>query len=212
MQEVKGESSGSTKFITGKLKAIQGKIRDRKLKRKREAEERANAGGDGNLESAGKKFTSNGSLVSQANGVRQNIKGEPAPVMSAIYVMSSNIPPSMSSELQHSKCCPLNTVESKLTPPLSSQQKIPSLTVKVKSASSSPSTQPTKFQTTSNSFTLEDTCTTKTQDSYHADLIDRRQEIYLQPQTRGVDEFLVGHEKAISTITNFKTQGKPLCC
>ena len=68
-QEVKGEQSGSTKFFSKKLKALKAAFQNKKNKKK-ELE------GDGNLEASGKKFSSNGSLVSQANGVKQATKGE----------------------------------------------------------------------------------------------------------------------------------------
>ena len=67
-QEVKGETTGSTKFFTDKLKTLKAKVRDRKNRKKMKDENSADAGG--NLEASGKKFSSNGSLVSQANGVK----------------------------------------------------------------------------------------------------------------------------------------------
>ena len=74
-QEVKGETTGSTKFFTDKLKTLKAKVRDRKNRKKIKDENSAEAAG-GNLEASGKKFSSNGSLVSQANGVKSAGKGK----------------------------------------------------------------------------------------------------------------------------------------
>ena len=70
---MKGETTGSTKFFTDKLKTLKAKVRDRKNRKKKD-ENSADAGG--NLEASGKKFSSNGSLVSQANGVKSAGKGK----------------------------------------------------------------------------------------------------------------------------------------
>ena len=81
-QEVKGETTGSTKFFTDKLKSLKAKVRDRKNKKKKDENSSGAADAVGNLEASGKKFSSNGSLVSQANGVKsaggskQNVKGK----------------------------------------------------------------------------------------------------------------------------------------
>ena len=64
---MKGETTGSTKFFTDKLKSLKAKVRDRKNKKKKDEDAADDAG---NLEASGKKFSSNGSLVSQANGVK----------------------------------------------------------------------------------------------------------------------------------------------
>ena len=64
---MKGEQSGSTKFFSKKLKALQAKVRKKKDKKSKDEKD-----GDGNLEASGKKFSSNGSLVSQANGITFN--------------------------------------------------------------------------------------------------------------------------------------------
>ena len=69
-QEVKGETTGSTKFFTDKLKSLKAKVRDRKNKKKKDENSSGAADAAGNLEASGKKFSSNGSLVSQANGVK----------------------------------------------------------------------------------------------------------------------------------------------
>ena len=65
---MKGEQSGSTKFFSKKFKALKAQFQKKKKKKEED--------GDGNLEAAGKKYSSNGSLVSQANGVKQSTKGE----------------------------------------------------------------------------------------------------------------------------------------
>ena len=65
---MKGEQSGSTKFFSKKFKALKAQFQKKKKKKEED--------GDGNLEASGKKYSSNGSLVSQANGVKQSTKGE----------------------------------------------------------------------------------------------------------------------------------------
>merc|ERR1719266_1548997 len=65
--EVKGEQTGSTKFFSNKLKQLKALHNRRKEKKSKED-------ADGNLESSGKKFSSNGSIASQANGVNKTGK------------------------------------------------------------------------------------------------------------------------------------------
>ena len=71
---MKGETTGSTKFFSDKLKGLKATVRNRKAKKKKEEKDAADAAA-GNLGSSGKKFSSNGSLVSQVNGVKSGVAG-----------------------------------------------------------------------------------------------------------------------------------------
>ena len=202
---MKGEASGSTKFFSEKFKSLKSKI-----KRKKDKIKELGKDGDANLESSGKKFSSNGSLVSQANGVKsgskQNVKGE----QHQIFVMNPdtsllNNDRSMNSkELQSHAVAENNQIDTV-------EFVIPMQNVRDTDNGKSISTPPTLpceivplLSHTQNTFTeidkhtphIDTHTTTKKQDPD-----------YLQPPSRGIDEFVSDEKGSCFTISN-KKQGK----
>ena len=198
---MKGESSGSTKFFSQKLKSIKAKVRERRNKHK--------ADGDGNLESSGKKFSSNGSLVSQANGVqsgsKQNVKGE----QGQIFVMNTGCSSFKNDCSMDSKQLPSQAVaENNLIETV--EFVTPSQNVRHidNSKSISPPPPPCEIVSvlphTPNTFTEIDKRTAHI--TIHT-TTEKNDHDYLQPISRGIDEFVSG-EKGSCFIINTKEQGK----
>ena len=223
---MKGEQSGSTKFFSKKLKALQAKVRKKK-------EKKSEKDGDGNLEASGKKFSSNGSLVSQANGVsksgnKQNAKGENV----NIFVMNnpddtSSLIKSVRSingkELQAQPVvAERNLLDNRvefITP--SQQQNVRDIILDNEKCKSTIPPQPPQCEIvpvqphTPNTFTEIDTRTTHITTTYISPPTTKKNkdEDYLQPPARGIDDFVSGGgEKGSCFIINTREKGKAQFC
>ena len=192
---MKGESSGSTKFFSNKFKSFKAKVRARKNKNKEDK--------DGDLESSGKKFSSNGSLVSQANGVKsgskQNVKGEQGQTPDCSSFKNDH---SMNrKELQSQAVAENNLIDTVefVTP----SQNVRNIDTSKSISPPSPCEIVSLLPHTPNTFTEIDKRTTHF--TTHTEKND--QKTYLQPPTRGIDEFVSG-EKGSCFIINTKRQGK----
>ena len=163
--------------------------------------------GDGNLESSGKKYSSNGSLVSQANGVKSGVKGE----QGQIFVMNPGCSSlkngsSMNSKELHPQAAVaennlIDTVE--FVTPSQNVRDIDNC------KSISPPPPPCEIVSvlphTPNTFTEIDKRTTHI--TTHTTTRKETDHDYLQPPSRGIDEFVSG-EKGSCFIINTKQQGK----
>ena len=197
---MKGEQSGSTKFFSKKFKALQASFAKKKNKKKENEKD-----GEGNLESSGKKYSSNGSLVSQANGVnnRQNAKGEHG----NIFVLNPDNSPMINVRSINGKKLPSQLVaDNNVTDTRVEFVAPPQIVRDIDNCKSSPPSPSHEIVSvlphTIKTFTEIDTrtCHITTQTA-------RTSHDYLQPPLRGLDDFVNGKNASCFIIAT-REKGK----
>ena len=200
-----------------------------KVRRKKDKKGKDEKDGDGNLEASGKKFSSNGSLVSQANGVsksgnKQNPKGENV----NIYIMkdpddNSSLIQSVrnvnGNELQAQKVAESNLLDNRVEFTLPSQPQNVRDTILDKSESTLPRPPQCEIvpeqQHNPNTFTEINTRTMHITTAYISppttNTKKRKDQVYLQPPARGIDDFVSGGgSKGSCFIISTREKGKRL--